>query len=51
MIANFANGDARTALGTLDKHRLRERAGRVGAEEMRKVDAALGVSFGLRSNM
>lgn len=31
---------------TLDKHRLRERAGRVGAEEMRKVDAALGVSFG-----
>ena len=36
---------------TLDKHRLRERAGRVGEEEMRKVDAALGVSFGLRSNM
>lgn len=36
---------------TLDKHRLRERAGRVGAEEMRKVDAALGVSFGLQSGV
>lgn len=30
---------------TLDKHRLRERAGRVGAEEMRKVDAGAGREF------
>ena len=36
---------------TLDKHRLRERAGRVGEEEMRRVDAALGVSFGLQSGV
>ena len=36
---------------TLDKHRLRERAGRGGEEEMRRVDAALGVSFGLQSGV
>ena len=32
---------------TLDKHRLRERAGRVLPEDMQRVDQALGVSIGL----
>ena len=34
---------------TLDKRRLRERMGRVDSEVMEKVDAAIAVSFGLRS--
>ena len=32
---------------TLDKRRLRERAGRIDVEAQHKVDAALGISFGL----
>ena len=32
---------------TLDKRRLRERAGRISPEDMRRVDEALGVSMGL----
>ena len=32
---------------TLDKHRLRERVGRVGSAVMEQVDAAIAVSFGL----
>ena len=34
---------------TLDKRRLRERAGRIDPEAQHKVDAALGISFGLES--
>lgn len=34
---------------TLDKHRLRERAGRITAADQLRVDAALDVSLGLRS--
>lgn len=34
---------------TLDKHRLRERAGQVMPEDMARVDQALGVSIGLSS--
>lgn len=34
---------------TLDKHRLRERAGQITPEDQRRVDAALDVSLGLRS--
>ena len=34
---------------TLDKHRLREKAGQVGPEDMQRVDQALGVSIGLNS--
>ena len=34
---------------TLDKRRLRERMGRVDAEMMERVDAALAVSFGLQN--
>lgn len=34
-------------LRTLDKHRLRERAGQVQPEDMARVDQALGVSVGL----
>ena len=34
---------------TLDKRRLRERAGRIDTEAQHKVDAALGISFGLES--
>ena len=34
---------------TLDKRRLRERAGRISPEAQHKVDAALGISFGLES--
>lgn len=34
---------------TLDKRRLRERAGRISPEVQHKVDAALGISFGLES--
>ena len=32
---------------TLDKRRLRERAGRIAPEDMQRVDEALGVSMGL----
>ena len=32
---------------TLDKRRLRERAGRIPEDDMRRVDEALGVSMGL----
>ena len=32
---------------TLDKRRLRERAGYVGPEDMQRVDAALGISMGI----
>ena len=32
---------------TLDKRRLRERAGRIPPEDMQRVDEALGVSMGL----
>ena len=35
---------------TLDKHRLRERAGQITPEDQRRVDQALDVSLGLRSN-
>ena len=34
---------------TLDKHRLRERAGQITAEDQRRVDQALEVSLGLSS--
>ena len=34
---------------TLDKRRLREQAGRLPPEEMRRVDEALGISMGLES--
>ena len=34
---------------TLDKRRLRERAGRIPEDDMRRVDEALGVSMGLES--
>ena len=34
---------------TLDKRRLRERAGRIPPDDMRRVDEALGVSMGLES--
>ena len=34
---------------TLDKHRLRERAGQITAEDQRRVDQALDVSLGLSS--
>lgn len=34
---------------TLDKHRLRERAGQIGPDVQRRVDEALGVSLGLES--
>ncbi len=34
---------------TLDKRRLRERAGQIDAEVQRRVDEALGISFGLES--
>ncbi len=33
---------------TLDKRRLRERMGRLGEEQMKLVDAAIEVSFGLK---
>lgn len=33
---------------TLDKRRLRERMGRLGEEQMKLVDTAIEVSFGLR---
>lgn len=33
---------------TLDKRRLRERAGSIPPEDMQRVDAALGISIGLR---
>ena len=36
---------------TLDKHRLRERAGVIPPDDMRRVDEALGVSMGLESRM
>ena len=36
-------------LRTLDKRRLRERAGRIPEDDMRRVDEALGVSMGLES--
>ena len=32
-----------------DKHRLRERAGQITAEDQRRVDQALDVSLGLSS--
>ena len=32
---------------TLDKRRLRERAGFIGPEDMQRVDAALGISMGI----
>ena len=32
---------------TLDKRRLRERAGRIPPDDMRRVDEALGLSMGL----
>ena len=35
---------------TLDKRRLRERAGRIPEDDMRRVDEALGVSMGLESS-
>lgn len=34
---------------TLDKRRLRERAGVIPPDDMRRVDEALGVSMGLES--
>ena len=34
---------------TLDKHRLRERAGQITAADQQRVDQALDVSLGLRS--
>ena len=34
---------------TLDKHRLREKMGRLDPDSMGRVDQALSVSFGLRS--
>ena len=34
---------------TLDKRRLRERAGRIPPDDMRRVDEALGLSMGLES--
>ena len=34
---------------TLDKHRLREKMGRLDRDSMNRVDQALSVSFGLRS--
>lgn len=34
---------------TLDKHRLREKMGRLDRNSMNRVDQALSVSFGLRS--
>ena len=34
---------------TLDKHRLREKAGQVVPEDMQRVDQPLGVSIGLNS--
>ena len=34
---------------TLDKHRLREKMGRLDRDSMSRVDQALSVSFGLRS--
>ncbi len=34
---------------TLDKHRLRERAGRINAEDQARVDQALDVSLGLHT--
>ena len=34
---------------TIDKRRLRERAGRIPPDDMRRVDEALGVSMGLES--
>ena len=34
---------------TLDKRRLRERAGRIPEDDMRRVDEALGVSMGLHN--
>lgn len=34
---------------TLDKHRLRERAGQITPEDQKRVDQALDVSLGLRS--
>ena len=34
---------------TLDKRRLRDRAGRIDTDAQHKVDAALGISFGLES--
>ena len=34
---------------TIDKRRLRERAGRIPEDDMRRVDEALGVSMGLES--
>ena len=34
---------------TLDKRRMREQAGRLPPEEMRRVDEALGISMGLES--
>ena len=33
---------------TLDKHRLREKMGRLDADSMGRVDQALSISFGLR---
>lgn len=35
---------------TLDKHRLRERAGQLNAADQQRVDAALDVSLGLRAH-
>ena len=34
---------------TLDKRRLRERAGQIDADVQRRVDEALGISFGLET--
>ena len=34
---------------TLDKHRLREKAGQVAPDDMQRIDQALGVSIGLSS--
>ncbi len=34
---------------TLDKHRLRERAGRINSDDQARVDQALDVSLGLRT--
>ena len=36
-------------IGTLDKHRLRERAGQITPEDQKRVDQALDVSLGLTS--
>ncbi|MFR5135716.1 MAG: type II toxin-antitoxin system PemK/MazF family toxin, partial [Acutalibacter sp.] len=33
---------------TLDKHRLREKMGRLDPDSMNRVDQALSISFGLR---